>query len=448
MILTPIKDFIVEKVVKAGITWVLGMLNPAGALIKIVQALISVVQWIMERGAALMDFVGTVVDAVSDIAAGGLGGVPAKIEAALGRAVPLVISFLAGLLGLGGISDMIKSTFDKVRKPVMNVVHAVVGAAVKGAKSLIKGIKGMFGKKKEKGEGPDERTNEGKAKDLDKGVKEGEGLIGQGLGEAEVKAKLPGIQAKYGLKRLSLVVDSQALDHETVHVVGEVNPTEVGGPHQISLAAPEVPPVSVELSVASKPPVGVVVMDDELKREVIGYYRRLIGGSSDKDRIKDYKQAIDRIETGARPKWWESEAAIRVFYPGKEIVYYRGETGRYIYDAKLGRSRPQSGSTVPDIVMSGALIEIKNYLLSGINAMIIRLKKQLISRARQGPSNVKGQAIVIDARGQIASLEMLAEIRSTVLDEVNAALAKEGLPTLPPNRVAVLTYPSDRPVKS
>jgi hypothetical protein len=150
MILTPIKDFIVEKVVKAGITWVLGMLNPAGALIKIVQALISVVQWIMERGAALMDFVGTVVDAVSDIASGGMGGVPAKIEAALGRAVPLVISFLAGLLGLGGISDMIKSTFDKVRKPVMNVVHAVVGAAVKGAKNLIKGIKGMFGKKKDK----------------------------------------------------------------------------------------------------------------------------------------------------------------------------------------------------------------------------------------------------------------------------------------------------------
>jgi hypothetical protein len=150
MILTPIKDFIVEKVVKAGITWVLGMLNPAGALIKIVQALISVVQWIMERGAALMDFVGTVVDAVSDIASGGMGGVPAKIEAALGRAVPLVISFLAGLLGLGGISDMIKSTFDKVRKPVMNVVHAVVGAAVKAAAPLIKGVKGLAAKVKGK----------------------------------------------------------------------------------------------------------------------------------------------------------------------------------------------------------------------------------------------------------------------------------------------------------
>jgi hypothetical protein len=55
---------------------------------------------------------------------------------------------------------------------------------------------------------------------------------------------------------------------------------------------------------------------------------------------------------------------------------------------------------------------------------------------------------VIDARGQTASLEMLAEIRTTVLEEVNAALTQEGLPTLPPNRVGVLTYPTDRPVKS
>ena len=69
MILTPIKDFVVTKIVTAGIQWVLGMLNPAGALIKIVQALMSVVQWIMERGASLMDLVSTVIDAVSDIAA-------------------------------------------------------------------------------------------------------------------------------------------------------------------------------------------------------------------------------------------------------------------------------------------------------------------------------------------------------------------------------------------
>ena len=150
MILTPIMDFVKEKIIIAGISWVIGMLNPAGALVKIVQALIGVVQWIMERGAALMDFVGTVIDSVSDIANGGVGGVPAKIEAALGKAVPLVIAFLANLLGLGGISDKIKSILKAVQAPINKALDAVIKGALKLAGPLIKGIKGIGAKVKAK----------------------------------------------------------------------------------------------------------------------------------------------------------------------------------------------------------------------------------------------------------------------------------------------------------
>ncbi len=150
MILTPIMDFVKEKIITAGISWVIGMLNPAGALVKIVQALVGVVQWIMERGAALMDFVGTVIDSVVDIANGGVGGVPAKIEAALGKAVPLVIAFLANLLGLGGISDKIKSILKAVQAPINKALDAVIKGALKLAGPLIKGIKGIGAKVKAK----------------------------------------------------------------------------------------------------------------------------------------------------------------------------------------------------------------------------------------------------------------------------------------------------------
>lgn len=153
MILTPIKEFVVEKIVKAGITWVIGMLNPAGALIKVVQALIGVVQWIMERGASLGQLIRTVVDAVSDIAHGGAGGVPAKIEGALGNAVPIVISFLANLLGLGGISEKIKSILEAVRGPVGRAIDTVVGGAIKAAKGLFSRLRSRRGK-------PEERTLE------------------------------------------------------------------------------------------------------------------------------------------------------------------------------------------------------------------------------------------------------------------------------------------------
>lgn len=140
MVLGPIKEFVVEKIVKAGISWVLGMLNPAGALIKIVQALIGVVQWIMERGAALGEFISTVIDAVSSIAHGGVGGVPAKIEGALAKAVPLVISFLANLLGLGGISEKIKSVLETVQKPVGKAIDGLIKAGLKAAGPLVRGL--------------------------------------------------------------------------------------------------------------------------------------------------------------------------------------------------------------------------------------------------------------------------------------------------------------------
>ncbi|WP_143087087.1 phage tail protein [Geodermatophilus ruber] len=138
MIFDQIKSFVIERVVKAGITWVLGMLNPAGALIKIVQALISVVQWIMERGKEMGEFIGTIIDAVMDIARGGLGGVPEKIENSLSRAVPLVISFLAGLLGLGGISEKVKEFFAKGQELVGKGIDWVLGKVINLARPLIR----------------------------------------------------------------------------------------------------------------------------------------------------------------------------------------------------------------------------------------------------------------------------------------------------------------------
>lgn len=202
LILTPIMDFVKEKIITAGISWVIGMLNPAGALVKIVQALIGVVQWIMERGAALMDFVGTVIDSISDIAHGGVGGVPAKIEAALGKAVPLVIAFLANLLGLGGISDKIKSILKAVQAPINKALDAVIKGALKLAAPLLKGIRGIGAKVKAKVLGGDD-SPEGKQKRLDKGMAAGVGAVnrfaGKKVGERILKPVLGALRVRFGL---------------------------------------------------------------------------------------------------------------------------------------------------------------------------------------------------------------------------------------------------------
>jgi hypothetical protein len=150
-----------------------------------------------------------------------------------------VISFLAGLLGLGGISEKIKSIFETVKKPVSAAIHAVVNGAIKVAKGLLSKL--GLGKKNK---APDERTDEQKRKDLDAGVEEGEKLLNQGLSESEVRKKLPQIEKKYRLVSLSLVVDRVSPSGDTVHLVGEINPTKVSNTKQME---PDLTPEEVTI---------------------------------------------------------------------------------------------------------------------------------------------------------------------------------------------------------
>ena len=195
----------------------------------------------MERGAALMDFVGTVIDAVSDIANGGVGGVPAKIEAALGKAVPLVIAFLANLLGLGGISEKIKSILKAVQAPINKALDFVIKGALKLAGPLIKGIKGIGGKikakakagiakvkdrlsgaknKEVKGESPDAKKDDPSAVKKEAG-RQLQPKLASVKSADELRAALTSVMANLrprGLHRLH-VVDSKTEGTYEVHAV-------------------------------------------------------------------------------------------------------------------------------------------------------------------------------------------------------------------------------------
>jgi hypothetical protein len=58
------------------------------------------------------------------------------VENAIGRNVPVVISFLAGLIGLTGISTKIRNVIKKLRKPIDKALEKLLGFIVKKAKKL------------------------------------------------------------------------------------------------------------------------------------------------------------------------------------------------------------------------------------------------------------------------------------------------------------------------
>lgn len=142
-----IKSFVQEKIIIAGITWLIGLLNPAAAFIKAVKAIIDIVRFFIERGRQILELVNAVIDSITAIASGALDAAARFVENALAKAVPVVISFLAALLGLGGISQKIRSIIEKIRKPISKAIDWVINQAVKLVKKVGKLL--GFGKKEE-----------------------------------------------------------------------------------------------------------------------------------------------------------------------------------------------------------------------------------------------------------------------------------------------------------
>jgi hypothetical protein len=157
MVVDSIKNFITEKVVKAGISWILGLLTPAGAFIKACQAIYSIIMFFVERGSELKEFVESIIDTAGAVARGESGGIPEKIEGVLAKLLPLAISFLANLVGIGGVGNKVRETIEKVQRPigkaldkVMDGILKVTAPVWKPIKRMYEGGKKLYGKAKEK----------------------------------------------------------------------------------------------------------------------------------------------------------------------------------------------------------------------------------------------------------------------------------------------------------
>ncbi|HKX31866.1 MAG TPA: hypothetical protein VJ302_29540, partial [Blastocatellia bacterium] len=145
MVLSGIREWVITQIVKQAVIWLISLFNPASALLKAIQAIYGVVTFFIERIEQILQLVEAIVESVAKIVAGNIAAAANWIEQAMARTVPVIISFLANLLGLGGISEKVKSiiqgiqqrvdqAIDKVIAKIVAVVKRVGGGLVKGAK--------------------------------------------------------------------------------------------------------------------------------------------------------------------------------------------------------------------------------------------------------------------------------------------------------------------------
>ncbi|MGR7000674.1 hypothetical protein ACU686_25855 [Yinghuangia aomiensis] len=132
---------------------------------KAVKAIIDIVTFIVTQGAQIIEFVNTVLDAVIAIADGGGGGVPALVENALAKSIPVLIGVLAALLGVSGLADKVKKAIQSVSKPVNRAIDKIVDKIAAAGKKLWNKLKKKDPNKHESGGEKKKRLDQGLSAD-------------------------------------------------------------------------------------------------------------------------------------------------------------------------------------------------------------------------------------------------------------------------------------------
>jgi hypothetical protein len=210
-----LKDWLTETVVKQAVLRLLSMFNPAGAIVQAVMAIYNTVMFFIERAGQIAALGEAVINSVHSIATGAIGGAANWIEQALGRTIPVVIGFLARLIGLGNVSGKIRETIERVQ----GVIDRAIDKAIA---KVIDTVKRMFGRGL--GSERDGRSDQEKRQQLSLAVAEADALLAGGALPDQLSPQLNAIQAKYGLKSIAAV----HVREDIYHIEAEINPKQKG----------------------------------------------------------------------------------------------------------------------------------------------------------------------------------------------------------------------------
>jgi hypothetical protein len=137
MVMGGIREWVQNSIITAAITKLLSMFNPAGAVIQAVMAIYNTIMFFIERGSQIAALGEAVFSSIGTIAVGNIAGAATYVEQTMGRTLPVVISFLARLIGLGGISEQIKNVIKKIQDPIETAMTKVANFIVENGKSLL-----------------------------------------------------------------------------------------------------------------------------------------------------------------------------------------------------------------------------------------------------------------------------------------------------------------------
>ncbi|MFL4470113.1 hypothetical protein ACERZ8_09620 [Tateyamaria armeniaca] len=140
-----------QSLVVAGIRKALGLLSGllsggAGTVITIVSTIIDVVLWFRDNAAQLAELVSTIASTALAVLNGNVGVLAGAINTVLQRLLPVALSFVGALVGIGGAVRRIQQIFRAIRRPATRAITALFRRLKRGVQRLLRRLRRRRGR--------------------------------------------------------------------------------------------------------------------------------------------------------------------------------------------------------------------------------------------------------------------------------------------------------------
>jgi len=135
-VVSGIVGFVTDTVIKKAVPKLIAMFIPGAGFISAIISIYDTIMVFVQKISKIVQVVVAFIDSIVTIAAGNITAAAKRVESILAGLLSLAISFLAGFLGLGKVTDKIMEVIEKVRASVDKALGKAVEWIVDKAKSL------------------------------------------------------------------------------------------------------------------------------------------------------------------------------------------------------------------------------------------------------------------------------------------------------------------------
>ena len=319
MVIEGIKQWVITRIVMAAVSRIATMWNPAGAIVQAVLAIYNTLMFFWERRDQILDLVQSIVRSVDSICRGALAQAANLVERTMGLTLPVIISFFARLLGLGGIAAAIQGI---IRRPRRRVDRAIDRALRRIARRLsrrgrgeVRGEAGRGGRR----EGRERGRHEGLDRAIARIRPELQRSLRDGISGRQLRRKLAEMRSRHRLRILRLSSDRRRI-------------VAAASPQQDVLTMDE-----VDLGIVLRP-----VLNAAVRR----YRERYVGDQTIEEQRRAFTGESTPSEQTTLTPGQLTEVFTRIHQAGAEPL--RGQqlaqNVRYLSEEEQGRETPSSAS--------------------------------------------------------------------------------------------------------